>query len=955
MDYKAFVSSTFMDLQHHRAHVIRELRKAGFSVDPMEEWTSAAQEPKVLSTNRLDGCKLCVLLVARRRGHVPDGERLSITQMEADEAKRRGIDVLTFLLDDGISEADWPWDERDKPEVEAWRKDIREHAVVSKFTKGPASIDLSPALVRWVKDKGADVALDLYLNLVEQEHGTIQFLGMPQLKDNPNAPIHRLYVEPAVADRWVSPDMDPKEWPKTEPVLDAVVRHPAMVLLGDPGSGKSTLVSWVAWQLAKHYWNATSPWTEGLGRLVPLPFILRNLGIGRGVTWGSLLQAFLDQPMAKLLGMTDLDKILRDGRAIVMLDGLDEIGNPETRRTLREAVWEGMEKFPQCRWLLTSRIVGYDEVAFHERRVPVEFSEKDQIELELRGPPRLRPGMDVGDAGRAHRWFSNPMEGEEMTRVVIAEVHYVVPFDDARVNQFSDNWFTLRVETEFNRQELLRAFVEAVRAHDSTRKLGRIPNLLTMMALIFRVRARLPHGRALLYNEIAQAYLETIEFVRKLPGHPGTLGEKKRWLARVGFEMQRRRGAKKGASQTSEVSEQQTDEILASGNDVRRWIAAAMAESGKGGSNDDAARFVEFLARRSGLLLPRGEDQFAFLHLSFQEYFAACFLQDQIVSPDWQSGGAGKVADGASKKEVSESANEPLWRETLILLVELFAHEQPRWLPALRECLFGADVMGRSSLVRTREHGWWDRLLDMVRRHEPQARDNGDRVMLLARLAIDPQAGFVDSDRGQAIRACWHWEFAEQKKWADRYWARRALVAHTLLTADKGERLAINELLVEAAKELQVTTLSLANRGVSDLSPLAGLSGLNSLKLYKTPVSDLSPLAGLSGLTSLDLSATPVSDLSPLAGLSGLTWLNLNGTQVSDLSPLAGLSGLTWLDLRNTRVSDLSPLAGLSGLTWVELRNTPVSDLSPLAGLTKLSHVWVSARENLKIPESLRG
>jgi hypothetical protein len=40
------------------------------------------------------------------------------------------------------------------------------------------------------------IALDLYLALVEQEHGTIQFVGLAQLKDNPNASVHRLYVEP---------------------------------------------------------------------------------------------------------------------------------------------------------------------------------------------------------------------------------------------------------------------------------------------------------------------------------------------------------------------------------------------------------------------------------------------------------------------------------------------------------------------------------------------------------------------------------------------------------------------------------------------------------------------------------------------------------------------------------------------------------------------------------------
>ncbi|MFM9962600.1 MAG: DUF4062 domain-containing protein [Planctomycetaceae bacterium] len=98
MDYKAFVSSTFLDLQEHRAHVIRELRKAGFFVDPMEEWTSAAQEPKVLSVNRLEGCTLCVLLVARRRGHVPTGDELSITQQEVQNPRNAFIKRrLTFL------------------------------------------------------------------------------------------------------------------------------------------------------------------------------------------------------------------------------------------------------------------------------------------------------------------------------------------------------------------------------------------------------------------------------------------------------------------------------------------------------------------------------------------------------------------------------------------------------------------------------------------------------------------------------------------------------------------------------------------------------------------------------------------------------------------------------------------------------------------------------------------
>lgn len=67
MAYKAFVSSTFLDLEKHRGHVIAALRKAGFFVDPMEEWTAASDEPKQLSRERVEGCQLCILLVSLRR------------------------------------------------------------------------------------------------------------------------------------------------------------------------------------------------------------------------------------------------------------------------------------------------------------------------------------------------------------------------------------------------------------------------------------------------------------------------------------------------------------------------------------------------------------------------------------------------------------------------------------------------------------------------------------------------------------------------------------------------------------------------------------------------------------------------------------------------------------------------------------------------------------------------
>ncbi|MCP3961106.1 MAG: DUF4062 domain-containing protein [bacterium] len=152
MNYKAFVSSTFRDLEKHRARAVDELRKAGFSVDPMEDWTASTDAPKRFSQDRLDGCDLCVLLVAMRRGHVPRGETLSITQLEYQAARERGVDVLVFMVDEN---APWPrqFDELDKdPEMRPWRARLMEERGVGFFEDEPESIEIAPALTRWLRD-----------------------------------------------------------------------------------------------------------------------------------------------------------------------------------------------------------------------------------------------------------------------------------------------------------------------------------------------------------------------------------------------------------------------------------------------------------------------------------------------------------------------------------------------------------------------------------------------------------------------------------------------------------------------------------------------------------------------------------------------------------------------------------------------------------------------------------
>jgi anti-sigma regulatory factor (Ser/Thr protein kinase) len=126
----------------------------GFTVETMEDWPADPSAPDAVSVGRVDACDLVVLLVARRRGHVPSGATLSITQQEYEQAKKLGIDRLVFLLDDHA-----PWhrhyDELDvDPGIRAWRRELENDHVAGYFGLEPESVEIEPALVRWLSRRG---------------------------------------------------------------------------------------------------------------------------------------------------------------------------------------------------------------------------------------------------------------------------------------------------------------------------------------------------------------------------------------------------------------------------------------------------------------------------------------------------------------------------------------------------------------------------------------------------------------------------------------------------------------------------------------------------------------------------------------------------------------------------------------------------------------------------------
>ena len=64
-------------------------------------------------------------------------------------------------------------------------------------------------------------------------------------------------------------------------------------------------------------------------------------------------------------------------------------------------------------------------------------------------------------------------------------------------------------------------------------------------------------------------------------------------------------------------------------------------------------------------------------------------------------------------------------------------------------------------------------------------------------------------------------------------------------------------------------------------------------------------------MTEVYFVANEISDISPLAGLTGLSRLNLDDNEISDISPLAGLANLKWLNVAKNEIANFSPLDGL--------------------------------------------
>ena len=404
--------------------------------------------------------------------------------------------------------------------------------------------------------------------------------------------------------------------------LEAIVNHRRLVLLGNPGSGKSTCLNYLTLCLTAHALEPAQQWLARLRQwpqkdadIVPVPVVLRDfaqwLPVEAKQAAPSHLWHFIAERLEKqsLAFATDaLHDRLEHGRAMLLLDGLDEIPTPRQRTFIRDAVTTFARRYRQCRLVVTCRTLSYQQ-----------------------------PEWQLGDF----------------------ETCTLAPFTAEQIDAFIAGW-----HVELARLGSIapgavdgatRHLQAAVRRPDLWR-LASNPLLLTVITLVHTHKGRLPEARALLYKEAVEILLWRWDQVRVLGDTEpprlqqlltqanSTVGNLQSTLERLAFEAHQA-GGTGDAEGVADIGETQ--------------LSRALAELHPAGSWDWAREAIDVIKQRAGLLLERAPGVYTFPHRTFQEYLAGAHL---ATEPDFAQQAAQLATQGA------------FWREVILLAAGHLTH-----------------------------------------------------------------------------------------------------------------------------------------------------------------------------------------------------------------------------------------------------------------------------------------
>ena len=430
--------------------------------------------------------------------------------------------------------------------------------------------------------------------------------------------------------------------PSAAAIGELIQNTPRLVVRGDPGSGKTTVLRYLALTCARSLRQDSK---EGDHRKMALrrfgwkrtPFpILVPLNLLSDVAQWPENRPLLDEIVATLSPDLHqhypagfLENQLRRGNCLVLFDGFDELGSPTARGKMARLIGAMADayKHPKNRFLVSTRIVGYEgQLNGHGFQVH-NVKELDNEAVRELVTKRYRTVALSEGLGRGEK------EQKELQSQYAARSEGLL--------------------TDLRRNEGLRALTVN-------------PLLLSLITLVHMVQVVLPDQRHLLYRDCVEILTERWQLRKRAEAGMETareadelsLDQKITLLQEIALTMQERR-------------DENGSQAVIARDDVRGLIAARLPDFIAAFLPDKPAARSQECQRRadallnnireeSGILIEKGLDTagepvIGFSHLTFQEYLAADGLREH---PD-------------QRPIFYPNLFNPAWREVLLLYVAM--------------------------------------------------------------------------------------------------------------------------------------------------------------------------------------------------------------------------------------------------------------------------------------------
>jgi predicted NACHT family NTPase len=198
------------------------------------------------------------------------------------------------------------------------------------------------------------IAGQKYEESIARRHNSMKILGMTR-----PVPLDRIYTKVNLLEKistsQIQPDADLREFSSIRPIragivrdtrpgIEAVDENDKMMILGKPGSGKTTFLKHLALQaISGHLSNA----------YVPIFLSLHEVSTSNVKLREAIDQEFV---VAGLRGPTEfVNNLLTRGKCLILFDGLDEVSE-DRRKTVVQEMIALSEQFHLNKFVITCRV-----------------------------------------------------------------------------------------------------------------------------------------------------------------------------------------------------------------------------------------------------------------------------------------------------------------------------------------------------------------------------------------------------------------------------------------------------------------------------------------------------------------------------------------------------------------------------------------------------------------------